>query len=128
MLLTPPGVGKKPSEGHSRNWRDFLESDYKPPFLIEKFAQLIWDRPFSSFDFFRLMGPKYTWNTLSSEFKRANPNAAEKDIMTLVRYQYHNWMRPPCYEYALNKLFNVSFNDLLQAVHPLSDPHIIGNK
>ena len=48
--------------------------------------------------------------------------------MTLVRYQYHNWMRPPCYEYALNKLFNISFNDLLQAVHPLSDPSVIGNQ
>ena len=38
LLLTPPGVGKKPAEGCSRNWRGFLESDYKPPKIIEKIA------------------------------------------------------------------------------------------
>lgn len=37
-------------------------------------------------------------------------------------------MRPPCFEYALNKLFHISFSDLLQAVHPLSDPERMGNK
>lgn len=88
----------------------------------------MWQQPVSSFDVFRVMGPKYTWNLLSKEFHRANPGADEKDIMKLVRYQYHNWMRPPCFEYALNKLFHISFNDLLQAVHPLSDLDRMGSK
>lgn len=38
LLLTPPGVGQKPSEGYSRNWRGFIESNYKPPKLIEMIA------------------------------------------------------------------------------------------
>ena len=38
VLLTPPGIGQPPAKGKCRNWKDFLESEYKPSRFVELIA------------------------------------------------------------------------------------------
>ena len=37
-------------------------------------------------------------------------------------------MRPPTFEFALDKMFDYNVNDVLQAVHPLSSEKFLASK
>ena len=74
------------------------------------------------------MGPKYGFRNQIKLVKNWYPKNNETEQLAIARYRYHNLLRKPTFEFALDKMFDITLEETLIAVHPLSSETLLGSK